>query len=48
MRAALDEEKTLNGTIGALVQKALAGAGHEIVKVEHKSGNFQVEMTAGT
>jgi len=24
-----------NGTIGELVQKALAGAGHEIVKVGH-------------
>ena len=26
-----------NGKIGELVQKALAGAGHEIVKVGHKS-----------
>src|ERR1700719_2777385 len=33
-----------NGTIGAQVQKALAGAGHEIVKVGRKSGDFQVEM----
>jgi NAD(P)-dependent dehydrogenase (short-subunit alcohol dehydrogenase family) len=33
-----------NGTIGELVQKALAGAGHEIVKVGHKSGDFQVEI----
>jgi putative NADH-flavin reductase len=32
-----------NGKIGELVQKALAGAGHEIVKVGHKSGDFQVE-----
>jgi len=30
-----------NGKIGELVQKALAGAGHEIVKVGHKSGDFQ-------
>jgi len=27
-----------------LVQKALAGAGHEIVKVGRKSGDFQVEI----
>src|SRR2546421_5995382 len=33
-----------NGTIGELVQKALAGAGHEIVKVGNKSGDFQVEI----
>ena len=33
-----------NGTIGAQVQKALAGAGHEIVKVGRKSGDFQVEI----
>jgi nucleoside-diphosphate-sugar epimerase len=33
-----------NGKIGELVQKALAGAGHEIVKVRHKSGDFQVEI----
>src|ERR1700732_2698348 len=33
-----------NGKIGELVQKALAGAGHEIVKVGRKSGNFQVEI----
>jgi NADP-dependent 3-hydroxy acid dehydrogenase YdfG len=32
------------GTIGQLVQKALAGAAHEIVKVGRKSGDFQVEM----
>ena len=32
------------GKIGELVQKALAGAGHEIVKVGRKSGNFQVEI----
>src|SRR6202042_151178 len=33
-----------NGKIGELVQKALAGGGHEIVKVGHKSGDFQVEI----
>src|ERR1700690_4422589 len=33
-----------NGKIGGLVQKALADAGHEIVKVGHKSGDFQVEI----
>src|SRR6202043_4187597 len=33
-----------NGTIGEQVQKALAGAGHEIVRVGHKSGDFQVEI----
>src|ERR1700739_575853 len=33
-----------NGKIGELVQKALAGAGHEIVKVGHKAGDFQVEI----
>ena len=35
-----------NGKIGKLVQKALAGAGHEIVKVGRKSGDsqFQVEI----
>src|SRR5260370_20308856 len=33
-----------NGTIGELVQKALGGAGHEIVKVGRKSGDFQVEI----
>ena len=33
-----------NGKIGELVQKALAGAGHEIVKVGRKSGNFRVEI----
>ena len=33
-----------NGKIGELVQKALAGAGHEIVKGGHKSGDFQVEI----
>jgi hypothetical protein len=33
-----------DGKIGELVQKALAGAGHEIVKVGHKSGDFQVEI----
>src|SRR5438094_1659527 len=33
-----------NGKIGQLVQKALAGAGHEIVKVGRKSGDFRVEI----
>src|ERR1700681_2460950 len=33
-----------NGKIGELIQKALAGAGHEIVKAGHKSGDFQVEI----
>src|ERR1700688_2560601 len=33
-----------NGKIGELVQKALAGAGHEIVKVGRKSGDFKVEI----
>src|SRR5260221_333611 len=33
-----------NGKIGELVQKALEGAGHEIVKVGHKSGDFKVEI----
>src|SRR5437588_2700140 len=33
-----------NGKIGELIQKALAGAGHEIVKVGHKSGDFRVEI----
>src|ERR1700753_362496 len=33
-----------NGKIGELVQTAMAGAGHEIVKVGHKSGDFQVEI----
>src|SRR5207302_4243848 len=33
-----------NGKIGELVQTALAGAGHEIVKVGRKSGDFQVEI----
>src|SRR5258705_12942917 len=33
-----------NGTIGEQVQKALAGAGHEIVKAGRKSGDFQVEI----
>ncbi len=33
-----------HGTIGEQVQKALAGAGHEIVKVGRKSGDFQVEI----
>ena len=35
-----------NGKIGELVQKALAGAGHEIVKVGRKSGDFQVDRFA--
>src|ERR1700693_1298409 len=33
-----------SGKIGKLVHKALAGAGHEIVKVGRKSGDFQVEI----
>src|ERR1700692_3454149 len=33
-----------NGKIGELVQKALAGAGHEIVKAGRKSDDFQVEI----
>src|SRR5271168_4806116 len=33
-----------NGKIGELVQKALAGAGHEIVKVGRKAGDFRVEI----
>jgi NAD(P)-dependent dehydrogenase (short-subunit alcohol dehydrogenase family) len=33
-----------NGTIGELVQKTLAGTGHEIVKVGRKSGDFLVEI----
>ena len=33
-----------NGTIGGQVQKVLAGAGHEIVKVGRKSGDFQFQV----
>jgi NAD(P)-dependent dehydrogenase (short-subunit alcohol dehydrogenase family) len=33
-----------NGAIGTLVQEALSATGHEIVKVGHKSGDFQVEI----
>src|SRR6201998_4021858 len=33
-----------NGKISELVQKALAGGGHEIIKGGHKSGDFQVEI----
>ena len=33
-----------NGTIGELVQTAMAGAGHDIVKVGRKSGDFQVDI----
>ena len=33
-----------NGTIGELVQKTLAGARHEIVKVGRKSGDLQVDI----
>src|SRR6202163_1564302 len=33
-----------NGKIGEVVQKALAGAGHEVVKVGRKSGDFRVEI----
>jgi NAD(P)-dependent dehydrogenase (short-subunit alcohol dehydrogenase family) len=32
------------GIIGKRVQEALAGAGHEIVKVGRKSGDFQVDI----
>src|SRR6202166_2534222 len=33
-----------NGKIGELVQKALAGAGHEIIKAGRKSGDFQGDI----
>jgi NAD(P)-dependent dehydrogenase (short-subunit alcohol dehydrogenase family) len=33
-----------NGKIGELVQKSLAGAGHEIVRVGRNAGDFQVEI----
>src|SRR5260370_14807420 len=33
-----------NGKIGELVQTAMAGTGHEIVKVGRQSGDFQVEI----
>ncbi|HEY3658962.1 MAG TPA: short chain dehydrogenase [Steroidobacteraceae bacterium] len=33
-----------NGKIGELVQTAMAGAGHEIVKVGRKSGDFRVDI----
>jgi NAD(P)-dependent dehydrogenase (short-subunit alcohol dehydrogenase family) len=33
-----------NGTIGEQVQTAMAGAGHEIVKVGRKSGDFRVDI----
>src|ERR1700721_1557912 len=33
-----------NGKIGELFQKALAGAGHEVVKAGRKSDDFQVEI----
>src|SRR3981189_517516 len=33
-----------NGKIGELVQTAMAGAGHEIVKVGRKPGHFRVEI----
>src|SRR6202163_60132 len=33
-----------NGKIGELVQKALAGAGHEIVRVGRNAGDFRVEI----
>ena len=36
-----------NGKIGELVQKALAVVGYDIVKVGHKSGDFQVEIEKG-
>src|SRR5260370_16472203 len=32
------------GGMGGMVEKALAGAGHEIVKVGRKSGDYQVEI----
>src|ERR1700730_5058458 len=35
-----------NGKISELIQKALAGAGHEIVKVGDKSGDFPVEIAS--
>src|SRR5260370_32537002 len=34
----------VNGKIGELVQTAMAGAGHEIVKVGRKSGDFRVNI----
>src|SRR6202790_4886741 len=33
-----------NGKVGEVVQKALAGAGHEIVRVGRNAGDFQVEI----
>src|SRR3981189_3163503 len=33
-----------NGKIGELVQTAMSGSGHEIVKVGRKSGDFQVDI----
>src|ERR1700692_226344 len=33
-----------NGKIGELVQEALTGTGHEIVKAGRKSGDFRVEI----
>src|ERR1700756_5981070 len=33
-----------NGKIGELVQTAMAGVGHEIVKAGRKSGDFQVDI----
>ena len=33
-----------NGKIGELVQTAMAGTDHEIVKVGRKSGDFQVDI----
>src|SRR6202521_1438209 len=35
-----------NGKIGELLQTAMAGAGHEIVKVGRKSGDFQVDIAS--
>ena len=37
-----------NGTIGELIQKALAGAGHEIVKVGRKSGDSNSKSRSRT
>ena len=35
-----------NGKIGELLQTAMAGAGHEIVKVGRKSGDLQVDIAS--
>src|ERR1700724_242906 len=36
-----------NGKIGELVQKALAGAGQEVVKARRKTDEFQLEVENG-